>query len=141
VPPIFIVCGDVKHVSEPLRSIAVVGTCGLQQSSGYKATCPLRCMVTFDKELVREAKAIVALALRTGPLEDLHRGVPCPTCLGEYGYSRITNAEMKKIMKAAVSQVFRLLWLRDHDSEGYQREVRRGEFYTSSWDDPDMPAS
>lgn len=83
-------------------------------------------MVEFDKELIREARAIVALAVRNGPLQDVHAGVTCPTCSGEEGYSRITDAEMQKIIKVAVSQVFRLLWLRDNDPEGYQREIRKG---------------
>jgi len=29
----------------------------------------------------------------------------CPTCSGEDGYSRITDAEMKEVMKNAVSKV------------------------------------
>lgn len=95
-------------------------------------------MVQFDKELVREAKAIVALAVRVGPIDELHRGMACPACSGEEGYSRITHAEMKKIMKAAVSKVFKMLWLRDHEPESYQREIRRGEFFTTSWDDPEL---
>ena len=34
------------------------------------------------RQLAREAKAIVALALRNGPIEDIHAGRPCPTCPG-----------------------------------------------------------
>lgn len=98
-------------------------------------------MVEFDNELVREAKAIVALAFRNGPIEDVHAGMICPTCSGDEGYSHITDPEMKKIMKAAVSQVFRMLWLRDHDPEGYQREIRRGSYFTDRWDDPDVAGS
>lgn len=98
-------------------------------------------MVTFDKELIREAKAIVALAFRNGPIEDIHAGVPCPTCSGEAGFSRITDAEMKMIMKNAVSKVFRLLWQRDHDPEAFQRQISNCEVYTSRWDDPDLPAA
>jgi hypothetical protein len=94
-------------------------------------------MVEFDAELVREAKAIVAMALRNGPIEDLHAGMACPTCSGEEGYSRITDAEMKTIVKNAVSQVFRLLWLRDKEPEAYQQEIRKGDFYTQRWDDPE----
>jgi hypothetical protein len=94
-------------------------------------------MVEFDAELVREAKAIVALAFRNGPIEDLHAGMDCPRCSGEEGYSRITDAEMKTIMKKAVSQVFRLLWLRDNQPEEYQRQIRSGSAYTERWDDPE----
>lgn len=81
-------------------------------------------MVEFDAELVREAKAIVALALKDGPIEDLCLGVACPTCSGDGGYRHLTNVELKAITKAAVSRVFRLLWLRDNDPQEYQRQVR-----------------
>ena len=94
-------------------------------------------MVDFDKELVREAKAIVALAFRNGPMEDLHAGMTCPTCAGDDGYSHINDAEMKTIMKAAVSQVFRLLSLRDKDHVAYQQEIRRADVYTQRWDAPE----
>ena len=43
-------------------------------------------------DLVREAKAIVALAFRNGPIEDLHAGRPCTACEGKAGYSRISDA-------------------------------------------------
>src|SRR5689334_17466824 len=36
-----------------------------------------------QRELVREAKAIVALAFRNGPIEDVHSGKDCPTCHGK----------------------------------------------------------
>jgi hypothetical protein len=32
--------------------------------------------------VAREAKAIVALAFRNGPIEDVHAGKACPTCFG-----------------------------------------------------------
>jgi hypothetical protein len=54
-----------------------------------------------NRDLVREAKAIVVLAFRNGPIEDLHAGKPCPACEGKAGYSRISDAEMKVIMKNA----------------------------------------
>jgi hypothetical protein len=47
------------------------------------------------RQLAREAKAIVAVAFRNGPIEDIHAGGPCPTCTGQAGYSRITDAESK----------------------------------------------
>ena len=46
-------------------------------------------------QVAREAKAIVALAFRNGPIENIHAGRPCPTCSGQAGYSRISDAEMK----------------------------------------------
>ena len=59
-----------------------------------------------QRDLVREAKAIVALAFRNGPIEDLHAGKPCTACEGKAGYSRISDAEMKVIMKNAVNHVY-----------------------------------
>jgi hypothetical protein len=32
--------------------------------------------------VAKEAKALVALALRNGPIEDIHAGKLCPTCHG-----------------------------------------------------------
>ncbi len=49
------------------------------------------------QKLAREAKALVALAFRNGPIEDVHAGERCPVCDGQTGYSRITDAEMKAI--------------------------------------------
>jgi hypothetical protein len=36
--------------------------------------------MTLDLDLVVEAKALVALAFRNGPIEDLHAGRPCAVC-------------------------------------------------------------
>ena len=43
--------------------------------------CPMK--MTFDPDLAMEAKALVALAFRNGPIEDLHAGKPCPSCSGQ----------------------------------------------------------
>lgn len=61
----------------------------------------------IDRALAREAKAIVALAFCNGPIESIHSGKICPTCHGKAGYSRITDAEMKLIMKNAVDYVYK----------------------------------
>jgi hypothetical protein len=73
-------------------------------------------MKILDTELAREAKAIVAVAFRNGPIEDVHAGKVCPVCSGSPDYSRITGDEMKAMMKAAVNAVYKLLWNRAHDS-------------------------
>lgn|GEM_PF-1440028 len=86
----------------------------------------------------REAKAIVALAFRNGPIEDVHGGKPCPTCYGQPGYSRITDAEMKLIMKNAVNRVYALLRLKSGDPDGYAREIAYGERCAASWDEPEQ---
>jgi hypothetical protein len=58
--------------------------------------------MTLDPNLAMEAKALVALAFRNGPIEDLHAGRPCPACSGQPGISHITDEEMKGLMKSAV---------------------------------------
>jgi hypothetical protein len=55
-----------------------------------------------SSRLARETKAIVALAFRNGPIEDIHAGKLCPTCAGKPEYMHITQNEMKRIMQTAV---------------------------------------
>ena len=90
-----------------------------------------------QRELAREAKAIVALAFRNGPIEDLHAGEPCPACAGTTGYSRISDPEMKHIMKNAVNRVYALLRLKAGDPDGYARQMAFGERCAANWDDPE----
>jgi hypothetical protein len=85
---------------------------------------------------VREAKAIVALAFRNGPLEDLHAGKVCPTCDGRADYSNVTEADMQQIMKNAVAVVYRLLSMKIDDPARYQDQIELGARYTARWDDP-----
>jgi hypothetical protein len=54
-------------------------------------------------ELAKEAKSIVALCFRNGPIEDIHAGLRCPTCAGTKGYSRITDEEMRLIIRNAAA--------------------------------------
>ena len=91
----------------------------------------------IDPTLALEAKVIVALAFRNGPIEDLHAGRICPTCSADSNYSRISDDEMKKIMKQAVNKVYSLLWQRENDSEAYARLLILGKRYSYSWDDPE----
>ncbi len=88
-------------------------------------------------QLAREAKAIVALSLRNGPIEDIHAGQPCPNCAGSTGYSRISDEEMRLIMRNAVNIVYRLLVLKEENPTEYEWQIRFGERYTQRWDDPD----
>ena len=93
----------------------------------------------FDRQqLAREAKAIVALAFRNGPIESIHAGRPCPTCTGQAGYSRITDAEMKLIIKNAVDHVYALLSLKIERPGEYNSQIRLGERYSATWDEPSM---
>ena len=88
-------------------------------------------------DLAREAKAIVALAFRNGPIEDLHAGKVCPACDGKAGYSRISDTEMKLIMKNAVNRLYALLYLKADDPESYARQIAYGKRCTATWDDPE----
>jgi hypothetical protein len=90
-----------------------------------------------QSDLIREAKAIVVLAFRNGPIEDVHAGKTCPACNGKTGYSRISDAEMKLIMKNAVNRVCWLLRLKADDPDTYARQIAHGERCTLSWDDPE----
>ena len=55
--------------------------------------------MTLDPDLAVEAKAIVALAFRNGPIEDLHAGSPCTVCCGNQEFSHISDEEMKSRLK------------------------------------------
>lgn len=88
------------------------------------------------EQLAREAKAIVVLAFRNGPIEDFHAGKPCPTCQGQAGFSRISDAEMKRIMKNAVDHVYALLCLKDENPAEYELRIKFGERCTARWDEP-----
>jgi hypothetical protein len=92
------------------------------------------------QQLAREAKAIVALAFRNGPIEDIHAGRLCPTCTGHPGYSRITDAELKVIMKNAVDRIYALLCLKNEKPHEYESQIQFGESYTAKWDEPGVPA-
>ena len=100
-------------------------------------------MMTLDPDLAVEAKALVALAFRNGPIENLHAGKLCPACSGQPGISHITDEEIKDLMKSAVDALYRLLWLREHDTRSYNENLVLGNRYTMHWDDPAlrMPAS
>jgi hypothetical protein len=91
------------------------------------------------QQIAREAKAIVALAIRNGPIEQIHAGMPCPTCAGQSGFSRITDDEIKLITKNAVDHVYALLVLKTEQPGEYESKIRFGERYTTKWDEPEMP--
>jgi hypothetical protein len=94
--------------------------------------------ITLDLEIASEAKALVALAFRNGPIENLHAGRPCPACSGKPEISHITDEEMKGLMKSAVDALYRLLWLREYDPRAYQEQLALGRRYTLHWDDPEL---
>jgi hypothetical protein len=92
----------------------------------------------LDHAIAIEAKAMVALAFRNGPIEVLHAGKPCAVCSGNPAVSHISDEEMKAIMKSAVNTIYRLLWQRKHDSEAYIKNLDFGQRYTMLWDDPEL---
>ena len=94
--------------------------------------------ITLDPELAMEAKSIVALAFRNGPIEDVHAGKECPLCAAKPEYSHITQDEMRNIMKAAVDTVYNLLWLKQNDPEKYAEKLEYGDRCTKLWDDPEL---
>jgi hypothetical protein len=93
----------------------------------------------INPRLAREAKAIVALAFRNGPIEDVHAGKLCPTCAGASEYSHITEDEMKAVIKSAVSRLYSLLLLKSDDSDGYAKQINFGARYVEGWDEPEVP--
>jgi hypothetical protein len=94
--------------------------------------------MTLDPAVAAEAKALVALAFRNGPIEGLHAGRPCMACGGNREISHITDEEMKAIMKSAVDVMYRLLWLRDSDPAAYNEKLALGRRFTHDWDDPEL---
>src|ERR1700749_4332524 len=94
--------------------------------------------MTLDPDLAMEAKALVALAFRNGPIEDLHAGRPCEVCSGRPEVSHITDEEIKAIVKSAVDSLYRLLWQRDADPVAYNEALALGRRQTLGWDDPQL---
>jgi len=94
--------------------------------------------IALDLALAIEAKSMVALAFRNGPIEALHAGKPCAVCSGNPTVSHISDEEMKAMMKSAVNTLYRLLWQRKNDSEAYIENLALGQQYTKRWDDPEL---
>jgi hypothetical protein len=92
----------------------------------------------LDPDLAAEAKALVALAFRNGPIEDLHAGKPCSVCTGRQEISHIADDEIKVVMKSAVNALYRLLWQRDYDPAAYNEALAFGRRHTIHWDDPEL---
>jgi hypothetical protein len=91
---------------------------------------------TDARQLTREAKAIVALAFRNGPLRRCALRDPCPACAGKSGVSQISNDEMKLIMKNAVNKSTPCSPQEAPTPDRYAREIAYGERHAAEWDDP-----
>jgi hypothetical protein len=93
--------------------------------------------MTLDSDVAAEAKALVALAFRNGPIEDIHAGRPCEICNGRPEFSHISDHEMKT-SRSAVDALYRLLWEREYDQATYRDRLNIGRRYTQRWDDPEL---
>jgi len=81
-----------------------------------------------------EANAIVAMALRNGPIEDLHAGRPSEL-LSDPGLSRISDDEMKTLVINACEQVSKLLELKETEPEAYYRQMLSyNRMYCKRWE-------
>lgn len=69
-----------------------------------------------------EANAIVAMAFRNGPLEDLHAG-KWSELLDDPELSRISDEEMKTLMIFACERVVELLRMKETDPDEYYLEM------------------
>jgi hypothetical protein len=97
------------------------------------------------------AKAITVICVRNGYLEDLHAGITPSSKTGDYSdvtvvtpygeipwksVSRISDEEMKRLMKNVVNQVYTFL-CRQHDPEFLHRFLKMGSNYSARWDEPE----
>lgn len=92
---------------------------------------------TNEKDLKKEAKAIVVYAFRNTFLEDIHAGKTCPVCDGKSEYSHITDEEMKKLMKEFVNKMYTVLKLRTEKDIGIWKDFMLiSSCYCDGWDEP-----
>jgi len=69
-----------------------------------------------------EANALTCCAFRNGYLEELHAGKHSEL-LEKPGISRITDAEMKKLMITASAKLAELLTMKENDPIEYWRQI------------------
>jgi hypothetical protein len=93
---------------------------------------------SVDPVLALEAKMIRCAGVPNWSHRGSARRKTCPTCSADSGYSRISDEEMKGIMKAAVNTVYLLLWKRENDSEAYAKSLVLEVRYTQGWDNPEQ---
>jgi hypothetical protein len=109
----------------------------------------------MDKEMAALlAKALTVTCVRNTFLEDLHAGIFPSSQAGDYSdakvvtpygeipwnnMSRISDDEMKVLMKEVVNKVFTVL-MRWNDEEFLSALVRWGALQTKRWDEPEVVA-
>ena len=69
-----------------------------------------------------EANALTCIAFRNGYIEELHAGKQS-ALLENPELSRITNAEMKKLMIGASSKLAELLAMKETDPDKYWKQI------------------
>src|SRR5262245_50390452 len=97
------------------------------------------------------AKSIAANCVRNGYLEDLHSGVTPSSKTGDYSdvkvvtpfgeipwekLSRISDEEMKRLMKGIVNQIYAFLCRQD-DPAYLEAFITMGSMYSAKWDEPE----
>lgn len=89
--------------------------------------------VTAKHSVREEANAIVAYAFRNGFLEDLHAG-EYSELLENKKLSRITDAEMKRLMIESCERVAKLLEMKEKHPREYWRHIDwLNASYTKNW--------
>ena len=98
------------------------------------------------------AKALAVLCVRHTFLEDLHSGTGVISKTGDYSdvkvvtsdreipwneVSRISDEEMKKLMKQVVNKLYTVLMSLENE-EAMQIVFSGGRDYTYNWDDPEF---
>jgi hypothetical protein len=87
----------------------------------------------FDFNLRDEANALIPLAVRNGPIENLHAGKYSPYIEDET-LSHISDEQIKTIMIHAAKTLTNLHRMRDEKPELYNRYLREyGKMYCRSW--------
>jgi hypothetical protein len=100
----------------------------------------------------RLAKALAVLCVRNTFLEDLHAGASVVSKAGDFSdvkvvtpdreipwneVSRISQQEMKKLMKQVVDKLYTVLMSLEKE-EAMDLVFRRGQECTNHWDDPEF---
>jgi hypothetical protein len=81
-----------------------------------------------------EANALIAMAVRNGPIEDLHAGKYSPL-LEDDSLSRITDEEMRVVLIHATRVLASLLRLRDVQPDVYRRWIATyGRMHCYAWE-------
>jgi len=101
-------------------------------SSALRAT---KERLSFSGSTLRdEANAIVAMAFRNGPIEELHAG-KSSELLTDPTLSRMNDAEMKVVMIHACRKVAELLRMKEAEPERYCQEMMAyNDLYCRGWE-------